>query len=53
MSLPEVVVEAFARAGRMPPSPERVDRVGYSADEARLIDAEVKRRRAPDQWDRA
>jgi hypothetical protein len=53
MSLPEVVTAAFARAGRAAPDPERVDQIGYSADEVQLIDAEVKRRRVPDQWDRA
>ena len=53
MSLPEVVVAAFAAAGREAPAPERVDRIGYSAEESRLIDAEVKKRRTPDAWDRA
>lgn len=53
MSLPEVVIAAFEAAGREAPAPERVDQLGYSAEESRLIDAEVKRRRMPDAWDRA
>jgi hypothetical protein len=53
VTLPEVVVAAFQAAGREAPTPERVDRVGYSAEESRLIDAEARKRRVPDAWDRA
>lgn len=44
MSLPEVVIEAFTRAGKTPPDPEVVDRVGYSVEESHIIELEVNRR---------
>lgn len=46
--LPEIVLAAFERAGKHAPEPERVDRIGYSAEESHVIEAEVERRRGPE-----
>lgn len=46
--LPEIVVTAFHRAGRPLPELDRVDRVGYSAEEVRDIERELARRHRED-----
>lgn len=44
--LPEVVIAAFTRKKLPIPDSERVDRVGYSAQEIEVIESELARRRA-------
>lgn len=47
--LPEVVVTAFRRKGLELPDSERVDRMGYSFQETKIIDAETARRRKAEE----
>ena len=47
--LPEIVRAAFASAKQDPPDPMRVDRVGYSAAEAEIVEKEKRRRRKAEE----
>jgi hypothetical protein len=42
--LPEIVRTAFERAGIKPPQMDRVDRIGYSAEEVLAIKKELTKR---------